>query len=227
VTPSRIAVSVPDLAPDAVASLRPRRPLLVRRAVAVVAGAAAAALVLLVRPDSPSSDAGALRSAVALVPWVLALPWLKKLDMRPVLWFFGCVLCAFAAPLLAGRVAYRALSLPYRDWEIADWNLERRRAVPTERALVLVDAEEVPEARSPREAAWRRFLSVGWAVVIVSFAGLAAVEMGGAPPAATTDALHAGWFAAAALVGAVQLVGEFLLGRAERRAAAPAPASAQ
>lgn len=217
-TPSRIAASVPELPADAVAALPPRRPLALRVGAALLAGTATAGLMFFLWPHPAGSDHDALRSSFSLVPWFLGLPWLKRLDIRPVLWFFASILCSVLVPLLAGRIVYRALSLPYRDWEIADWNRDRCRVVRVERAIVLLPDDQVVARSSPGEAVWRQVLRVGWTVVIVLFLGLAVAEAGGVR-GAVADSLHAAWLAIALSVGLVQLVGEFLLGRAEGRAA--------
>ncbi len=163
--------TVPELSAQAQAALPVRRALELRW----LAGAGAAAVTVagvVMTWDSMdlNSDRGttAVRLAVWLAPWALALPWLKKLDIRPVPWFFlSMFLGVLVAPWLAAKIAYRSTSLPYRDWSIDYWHEHRARLVPSEKAIVLVAGDSVAPPVLPgwlvRLEAVQR---VGWSLVI-------------------------------------------------------------
>jgi hypothetical protein len=160
VTAATDLLGVPELAPAIREALPRRRPPGLCLLASAAAGAVAFAVVVLVTLAGPrdGSEDTALRIAGWLLPWMLALPWLKHLDMRPVPWFFGCLfLGLFAAPVLACRVAYRATSLPYRDWAPEYWNAYRARVVRDERAIVLLALGAVEKPADPR---WLRTLEL-------------------------------------------------------------------
>ncbi|RNL79626.1 hypothetical protein [Nocardioides marmorisolisilvae] len=188
-----VTTGVPELAEEAVDALPRRRPAVLRSLLPVVAAVAAFVPVVLFTGER-GTGSDAIRMAVYLAPWALALPWLKRLDLRPVPWFFLCAALGFVmAPVLAYKVVHRALSLPFRDWEVGFWHGHLARSVPGMRALVLLPAGSVPEPVVPR---WvRRADGVqrgAWIFFLVAFP--VGVAFGQSWPAFLGSALVVGLF---------------------------------
>jgi hypothetical protein len=192
-----------------------------RYGASAVAATATAIVQVASYPDGFGDRVDAIRALLALVPWFLALPWLKHLDLRPVVWFFLCLFCGLAAaPVLAWKVTYRALSLPYRDWPIEYWHVRLSRAVRESHAVVLVDkGDTLLTVRGRREAAWRSVLKWAWASVLLGFVLLAGAEI--FSPIGPNDWVQGIWLLAVSMVGLGHLVGEFFLGLSDRRASKP------
>jgi hypothetical protein len=173
--------TVPTLTPEKAAGLPGPRPYGLRQVAAALAAVLTFAALVAVEAeliDSASrSTRDVLHFAAAITPWLLTLPWLRHLDLRPVPWFFLClVFWIFAAPLLVGRVVSRALALPYRDWPVEYWHASRARNVPGVRAWTIVPADEaLPYHRPPAE----RALQAGWSVEVVTAIPVLAAESGG------------------------------------------------
>jgi len=159
----------------------------------------------------------AARNILALAPWLLTLPWLKHLDLRPVVWFFLCLLCGIAAPVLVWKVVYRALSLPYRDWEIASWHAGRARAVRGLGAVVLVDPSGGPAiVRGTGEARWRATVRWAWSGVCAGFVALVAADLA-LGDRTVPDWPQDLWLLAVTVVAVGHLLGELVLDRRHRR----------
>jgi hypothetical protein len=224
VTPPRIAARVPDLPPDEVAALPRRRSTAVRRAGALAA-AVAALMLEFARVPGHRDAQDAILALLSLAPWALALPWLRRLDLHPVHWFFLCLLLPVFPAVLAGKVAYRALSLPYRDWTVERWHSGRLRAVRDLGAVVLVGGSDRPlQAAGSREARWRTVTGGAWAAVLAWFV---AAAVAAALDPSLPHPVRESWVLAVAVLGLAQLVGEFVLGLGEpRRPARPQSSSA-
>lgn len=105
-------------------------------------------------------------TALMLAPWLLTLPWLKHLDIRPVPWFYFCAAVGFfAAPILVAKVVFRALSLPRRGWPVEYWNAHRARRIPDTLRWVLLPVEAVAPRREPMSDRVLRYAWTGLVVV--------------------------------------------------------------
>lgn len=159
---------LPELAEPGTALLPPRRSVKLRVLAGTAAGTVAFAVAAAATQESTDRSEEVLRIAAWLAPWLIGLPWLKKLDIRPVPWFFlSLVVGIVAAPVLAAKIVYRAVSLPYRDWNVEYWHGHRARRVPGSRSVVLVPLEAAPQPRTPtwlrttdrvQRAAWTVYL---------------------------------------------------------------------
>lgn len=166
-TPVRTA---PTLTPEQAAALPRPRSFALRQVAAVLAAFvtffALGYLQVEVLHFSSDSVEQAVRFGGFVAPWLLMLPWLRHLDVRPVPWFFLCMFFGlFATPILVGKFVNRVLALPYRDWPVEYWHASRARNVPGVRAWTIVPAADaLPYHRPPAE----RALQVGWSIVIVT-----------------------------------------------------------
>lgn len=163
--------SAPTLTPGQAAALPRPRSYGVRQLAAVLAAfvtffALGYVEVTYIGDFSPERGQAFAHFSLWTAPWLLMLPWLRLVDVRPVPWFFLCMFFAMlATPVLVGRFTGRVLALPYRDWPVEYWHASGARNVPGIRAWTLVSADQAgPYRRPPAE----RTLQVGWAVVLIT-----------------------------------------------------------
>lgn len=163
--------SIPELTPEQVARLPRRRNYGLRQFVALLAAIATFAALIAVdavfaERDLSEPRGSALHFGAMVLPWLLVLPWLRSVDIRPVPWFFGCLAIGWIwAPMLVGRFVGRVLALPYRDWLGDYWHASRARLVPGSREWIVVPAAEAgPYHRPPAE----RWLRAGWVLVVAT-----------------------------------------------------------
>lgn len=165
---------LPLLADDTLRALPAPRPVLLRILGGLVPTGLAIGLTLVAYPESsvpaPTSER-VQQLAVSLAPWLLATPWLRRLDLRRVPWFFLCLVTPLGGFVLAGVVGFRVLSLPYRSWPISYWHEHRARRIAGTRTWVLLDDSAVPEpGLSPRTVFWERLERWAWVVMAGSAA---------------------------------------------------------
>lgn len=165
---------MPLLGEDELRALPARRPVLLAVLGGLVPTGLAVGLTLVAYPESSAPAPVAERAqqlAVSLAPWLLAAPWLRRLDLRRVPWFFLCLLGPLGGFVLAAVVGYRVLSLPHRTWPVGYWNEHRARRIAGTRTWVLLDAARVPEPDlSPRARFWEGLERAAWVVMAASAA---------------------------------------------------------
>lgn len=144
----KVLEAVPELGPDEVDALPEARPW--QHVMWAASGAAVVAAGIAVigggywhfEEREASPGALAIAAATFLLPWLLGLPVMRRVDIRPVLWFYLCLLGPFFAGMLAYRLTDRLLSLPYRSWPVQYWHVHRVRRLPQQSSYVLVDPEQ-------------------------------------------------------------------------------------
>lgn len=133
-------LAAPELPDEAVAALPRRHPRALCHLVAALAVPPVA--YFWVDRDVPESllSADLAHLAINELPLLLALPVMRRVGMTPFFWLLGVMVIPFGGAVLAWKVAFRLVALPYRDWMPRVVDAPRIRNVRRHRAYVLVDS---------------------------------------------------------------------------------------
>lgn len=133
-------------------------------------------------------DHDALRWGTQLLPWAVGLPFLRRASMSRSAW----LVLSLAYPvvfLLVGRLTFRLMMLPARDWEPAYWELDRVSPIPGKSPFWVL----APEPGTPAgirlappadSSVWRRFKWASrraWVIVFPAFAVTALIGINESP----------------------------------------------